>query len=66
MMRSKFEYLCVPLDCSTDLKLPYTIYDSEDYEVVLSRFTEKDLAKAFRLKFETGDQPGSYFALGLG
>lgn len=59
-MGYKFEYLTIPLDCTTELTLPYTIYDSDRYKVVLKQFNEQDLEKAFRLKFESGDQPGSY------
>jgi hypothetical protein len=59
-MEYKFEYLTIPLDCTTELALPYTIYDSDRYKLVLKQFNEQDLEKAFRLKFESGDQPGSY------
>lgn len=59
-MEYKFEYLTIPLNCTTKLTLPYAIYDSDRYKVVLKQFNEQDLEKAFRLKFESGDQPGSY------
>ncbi len=62
-MNTKFEYLCVPLDCSTELELPLTIYASDEYEVVLKQFTEEDLARAFRLQFEKGKQRDSYSAV---
>ncbi len=56
----KFEYLSIPLSCSTELSLPYRIYSSDQYDVVLKQFNEVDLERAFRLKFEPGDQPNSY------
>jgi hypothetical protein len=59
-MSNTFEYLCIPLDGETQLKLPYTVYDSTEYKVVLKQFNEQDLERAFRLKFESGEQPGSY------
>jgi hypothetical protein len=62
-MKTKFEYLCIPLDATTQLELPYTVYDSTQYTVVLKPFNEQDLERAFRLKFESGEQPGSYRAV---
>lgn len=62
-MESKLEYLCIPIDGETDLKLPHTVYDSPKYTVLLMPFTEEDLERAFRLKFENGEQPGSYRAV---
>jgi len=59
-MEYKFEYLTIPLNCTTKLALPYMIYDSDQYKVVLKQFNEQDLERAFRLKFEAGDQPESY------
>lgn len=56
----KLEYLTIPLNCTTELPLPYTIYDSDQYTVVLKQFNEDDLERAFRIKFEPGDQPNSY------
>lgn len=58
-----FEYLCVPLDTTTELELPYTVYDSNQYTVVLKSFNEQDLERSFRLRFENGEQPGSYRAV---
>lgn len=60
LMEYKFEYLTIPLNCTTKLALPYMIYDSDQYKVVLKQFNEQDLERAFRLKFEAGDQPESY------
>lgn len=59
-MEYKFEYLTIPLGCTTELALPYTVYDSDRYKLVLKQFNEQDLEKAFRLKFESGDQLGSH------
>lgn len=62
-MGYKFKYLCIPLDGETELELPDTIYDSPQYTVSLKPFTEQDLERAFRLRFESGEQPGSYRAI---
>jgi hypothetical protein len=55
-----FEYLSIPLDGSTELELPYTIYDSDQYSVILKLFNEQDLERAFRLRFESDEQSNSY------
>ena len=58
--KSRLEYLSIPLNCSSKLPLPYVIYSNDQYEVVLKKFNEDDLERAFRLKVEPGDQPNTY------
>lgn len=59
-MAYTFKYLSIPIDGTTKLTLPYTVYDAPDYKVILKDFNEHDLEKAFRLRFETNEQPDSY------
>jgi|GEM_PF-3320193 len=57
----KLEYLSVPLDgITTTLQLPYIIYSSHEYEIVLKELTSSDVERAFRLRIVEDANTGAY------
>lgn len=63
-MNNKLEYYCVPISGFTELRLPFEVFDCDTFTVQLKRFTEEDLIRGFRLKYEHNPDTKSYRPIG--